>query len=418
MKKMVLGLTLLFLMLMSCKPEEVKTTDTQSNNETHKKTGLVMVVKSPTGSLVKYFENLPEGNADLSDGKDFQLFHVLDAFDGSLFLRAPDFSNSLTKYVITDKGEFENAGEFATPGQIEDIAIRDAETGVFFDRGDGKTLTVFNPKTMKISGNINMNGALFPEDELTRYRDLFIRDNLVFAPLAKGRGIVWYNPLVVHVADINTGTFVGNTSVKLDGPVRHNIFFGGKNIDENRNIYVTELGDLLSGTPARLHRINNGSTDFDPTYEFDLASGLNDQNQFHRVYNAFTCIGNGKALVSVTRDTPSEINSILNGIDFKLSDLTQSQKGEIQVILNNAENAVWCVVDLEAKSVTPISGIPAQNVDHRFIPTEFDGKWYLGIENSSEIAYYSYDPATGNGEKAFDVVGGSLSRLINLANNN
>ena len=181
---------------------------------------------------------------------------------------------------------------------------------------------------------------------------------------------------------------------------------------------MTELGDLLSDTPARIHRINSGSTEFDSTYEFDPASALNDQNKFYRTYNAFTCIGNGKALVSVTSDTPDEINNIISAVDFKLDDLSQSQKGEIQVAINKTENAVWCVVDLEAKSVTPISGIPAQNVDHRFIPTEFDGKWYLGIENSSEIAYYSYDPATGNGEKAFDVVGGSLSRLINLANNN
>lgn len=387
--------------------------------EMNKTTGFVLSVITPNNtSLAKYFETIPSGTADLSDGIDFQNFNVQDAFNGALYLQNTGGANGLSKIVIDDDGEFKVDGSFTTGGRVDPIAVRDAETGVYFDYGDTKKLFVFDPTNMTNPSSIDMSGALFPRDEATRYRELFLRDNLVFAPLASGAGPVWYNPLVIHVADLNAGTFVGNITVDLRVPVRHNQFFGGKYVDESGNLYIPDDGDLLTATPSRIHRVNAGTTDVDLDYEFDVSGTLNPRNLVYRAFNGFYYIGDGKALASVTADTPVQVLAILASVNGDLRMLTQAQLVEIQMILNAAENAPWCVIDLNAKTVTPIEGVPAQNVNHRFTISEFDGKWYLPVETSSEIAYYSYDPATGATAKAFDVVGGEIGNFINIANNN
>ncbi|MEL6560883.1 MAG: hypothetical protein AAFQ94_21995 [Bacteroidota bacterium] len=386
---------------------------------TNKTTGFVISVVTPNNtSLVKYFETLPTGTADISDGFDFLAFNVQDAFNGALYLQNTDGTSGISKIVVDENGEIQVAGQLTTMGRVDPISIRDSETGVYYDYGDATAINVFNPDDMTFSGSIDMSGALYPREEVTRYREFYIRDNQVFAPLGSLTSPIWYNPLVTHIADIDAGTFVGNIEIELEGPVRHNQFFGGRYVDENGNLYITDQGDLLTGAPARLHRVNSGATDFDPTFELDVAGALNPMNLILKAFNSFTYIGNGMAISSVAVDTPAQAIAILASVGFNPAALSAEQQVQIQVILNEAENAAWSLIDLNAKTVVPIEGIPSQNVNHRFTITEIDGKWYLPVETSSETAYYSYDPATGAAEKAFDLVGGEVGNFVNLESNN
>ena len=146
---------------------------------------------------------------------------------------------------------------------------------------------------------------------------------------------------------------------------------------------------------------------------------LNPQNLFYSVYNGFYYIGNGLAVASITEDTPLDVLTILQSVGFNPAALSDSQIDEIVVILGQAENAAWCVIDLNADpvTVTAIDGIPSQPVNHRYNVEEADGIWYLPVHTQAENAYYSFNPATGAASKAFDVVGGEVSRFINLGNN-
>ncbi|MEM6378234.1 MAG: hypothetical protein AAF705_08480 [Bacteroidota bacterium] len=427
MKKSILDKLLILMvgtmMIISCDDDDSmgdpdpQPDTTSMDTATNKTTGFVVSVNTGTGALTKYFETLPTGTVDISDGTDFQSFNQQDIFEGAFYGQNPNGTEELVKLIVDENGEFQIVGSFATFGRVDPIAIRDAETGVYFDYGNPQSLTVFNPTDMTIIGTIDMGGAEYPRDEETRYRELYIRDNLVFAPLGSFASPIWYNPMVTHIADIDQGTFFGNATVELEGPARHNQYFGNSYVDEAGNLYITDQGDLFTGTPARLHRINSGETTFDLDFELNLAATLNPQNLFFSVYNSFYYIGNGKGIASVTSDTPAGLLEILASVNFNPTALNQDQLNEVQVIIGQSENAAWCLIDLNAQTVTAIDGIPSQSFNHRFTIEEADGLWYLPVKSSTENAYYSYDPATGATGKAFDVVGGEILRFANLANN-
>ncbi|MEM6829017.1 MAG: hypothetical protein AAF551_00785 [Bacteroidota bacterium] len=420
---MIIGI---MVTLSSCDNDDGNNTGPVSTDKT---TGFILSVSTSEGNLVKYFETLPTGTADVSDGFDFVNFNPQDIFNGAIYLQNPNVPNAdggtgeskgLVKLVVNEDEEFEITDEVATLGRVTPLAIRDAETGIYSDLGKPETITVFNPTTMTEIGTINMSEALHPREEATRYRDFFIRENLVFTPLGSNASPIWYDPFVVHIADIDAGTFVGDFTLDLGGPVRNNNFFAGNNVDENGNLYITEEGDLRSLTPARLHRINSGETVVDSEFELDIAGILNSNNFFYRQYNSFFYIGNGEALVLVTADTPAEVNQIVIGAGG-IGNIGQEELVQINGILSTAENAVWCVLNVNQETVTPITGVPAQRIqgsNRRYTVTEFEGKWYMPVDNSSESAYYSFDPTSGTAVKAFDVTGGDLVDFINLANNN
>ncbi|MEM6377726.1 MAG: hypothetical protein AAF705_05915, partial [Bacteroidota bacterium] len=174
---------------------------TSMDTATNKTTGFVVSVNTGSGALTKYFETLPTGTADVSDGTDFQSFNQQDIFEGAFYGQSPNGTEELVKLIVDENGEFQIVGSFATFGRVDPIAIRDAETGVYFDYGNPQSLTVFNPTDMTITGAIDMSGAEYPREEETRYRELYIRDNLVFAPLGSFASPIWYNPMVTHIAD-------------------------------------------------------------------------------------------------------------------------------------------------------------------------------------------------------------------------
>jgi hypothetical protein len=87
-------------------------------------------------------------------------------------------------------------------------------------------------------------------------------------------------------------------------------------------------------------------------------------------------------------------------------------------ILFTAESARWCVLDLVAKSVTPITGIPNVGAFAAGGSFRHNGEIYLAVPTAGEQAYYRYNPDTGATTKAFNVSGGDLAGVYNLAENN
>ena len=417
MNKYIKILLLLLLGITSCKKD--KKEEPSDDNVVIKKEGFILATKTPSNSfLVKYLPSLPKGEVDMEGTKDFQNFYIDDSFEGAIYLRNPDASPGLAKYGVNENGDIVRIGELSTIGRADPVHIRDAEKGVCFDYGERKEITVFNPTDMTFSGNIDMSQAIFPnKDDLTRYRQIYIRDNLFFAPLGNNSSPVWYDPLVIHVADIDKGTYEKSIEIELGGPVRHNQFFGGQYIDEDGSLYITDIGDILSLTPAILHKISPGSTDIDQSFEFNICRALNEENIYFNVYNCFYVIGKNKAIALVIEDTPENVISALELANGDPSQLTNSQINFFQNQYATMDNAAWCEIDLKSKTVSRIPGIPSQNIEKRFTITKDGDKWLLPVENNNEDAYYSYNPQTGEVKKEFDISGGVPKYLINLANN-
>jgi len=195
--------------------------------------------------------------------------------------------------------------------------------------------------------------------------------------------------------------------------------YGQSFIDGQDNLYIPDAGNFEGGLiPARINRINAGTNEFDLTYTFEPAVVLNPQNIFLPLTLDFTVIGDQTAIAVVNATTPQEaIDIVLDAGGIQNLSLAQIQ--EILAILNNAESAVWCVLDLANETVTPISGVPGLGA----FPTgnvfrDNNGEVIIPVNNTAGSAYYRLDASGSNATLAFNIIGASVPEVLNLGNNN
>ncbi len=418
----------LFLLLAFCLPALFLTTACGDDDDDdmvviepgdeRQTSGFVISAQTPEGSLIaKYLEDLPSGNVDISDGTDFQLFFPVDLFDAAIFSARTDGSAGFAKTRVNGDNEFVEDGVISTIDESSfQIAVRDANTGVFQDRNFPSRISVFDPVSMTVTGTIDVGTGIPPGIEPPRAQTFYFRDNEVFFPL-RGNDGASYDSLIVMVANLSTGSYE-RTITFNSGPAAPFNDFGQHYLDESGNLYIPDQGDVNTGNPASLHRIPAGSDDFDPNYEFNIATTLNPANLFLSIFRGFYYMGNGQALALVATDTPQE------AIDIVLAaggpqNLSPDEVQQVLDILFQAENGRWCLVDVNAQTVSIIDGIPAQSVFATTVTMELNGQYYVPVTTPAINALYRYDPGTGIAEKVFDLTaGGALVGIYNLANNN
>lgn len=138
--------------------------------------------------------------------------------------------------------------------------------------------------------------------------------------------------------------------------------------DENGNIYAVSHSNPANGysqstKPAGILRIKSGETEFDQDYFFDIQSATGGLNTAHLKY-----LGNGKAF--------SEINQQRRTEQARWSDSP----------LKSA------VIDLEAKTVNYIAGVPEHNGIGRRLAALHDGNYvYTCIPEEEGIFVYRMD---------------------------
>ncbi|MGD1843187.1 MAG: hypothetical protein ACFB0B_20170, partial [Thermonemataceae bacterium] len=387
--------------------------------DTTRTTGFVIVCITASGaSLIKFVEYLPTESIDLSDGTDFSAFDTRAIYEGALFSRRPGQSDGWSKYVVNAGGALEDVGFIATidvnPFRL---SVRDATTGIFQDLANANQLTVFNPTTFQITNTIDMKEGFVPGDAAHRYIQFYFREDDVFAPIDGGNEP--FSSFVIHQAELGTTRFEGSTQRDGNGTsdisnFTNYLHFG--NVDEQGNLYIPDGGNYEgAGIPGRINKIPAGSNEIDTDYVFEPAVVLDPENTFLPTFSHFYVLENGKAIARVNAETPQHAIDIVMEAGG-VANLSPTQEQEILGILFSAASARWCLLDLNAKSVTPILGIPFVPVFTRRDIFEYEGNYYLPVVTENENAYYRYD-LTGSAEKAFDVTGADIVGVYNLANN-
>jgi hypothetical protein len=393
--------------------------------DTIKTSGFVINGFTASGSrLVKYFEDVPSGIANISDGTDFSEFFVNGVVDNAMFLARPDGNPGFSKIVVGDDERFYEVGTLPalSVGSFR-IDVRDSEYGVFQDRATSDNITVFNPTTMQIIGGINMSQGEVPGDIEQRYQRFIFRGDDVFAPIRGNISGESFTSAIYHQGNIVTQSYVGTTERQGNGFATIESFnnFGQNLVDNAGNLYLADAGNYTGlGVAAAIARVNAGSNEIDPSYVFEPARILNPFNTFLPTMNGFTLMpnSNGMAIAKVNATTPQEAVDIVLSVGGNLALLTDSQIAQIFNILFTAESAFWCVLDVNNRTVVPIQGIPAVGV---FAVSDvfFHGdEVFIPVATSAENGYYRYNPTTGQASKAFEVVGADISQVINLSNNN
>lgn len=427
---LTLGCTLALLLFFSACSKDDDTPVGDDNDDVeepvepvNKTTGFIGVGSTGSGNqVVKYFEEIPTGTVDLSDGKDFSRFIPNSIQDGVIFTDRTDGSAGLAKMVVNSEGEIIEEAVISVVGGTRRIAVRDSEIGVFQDTATPNTIFVFNPTTFEVTGSIDMSAGFVPTDvTLHRYDRFIFRGDDVFSSVRNDVGGDFFTDYIVHQANLTTNTFTGDTQRDGNGSggtIRNFLTLIGQDlVDTSGNLYMPDAGnyDATTGIAARLNKIPAGSNEIDPSYVFEPALTLNPAN-FLPTFNGFNILENGKAIARVNGDTPQEIIDIITAAGG-VANLTTAEVTQISTILFTAASAVWCEIDLEAKTVTPITGIPNIGIFSDGDIFEDNGDVYIPALTSSENAYYKWNPTTGVASKAFTITGVDAPDFYNIEEN-
>lgn len=416
-KLVALGLFITFG--IACK-KSGSTEETSSENKT---TGFIINgLTSSNTAIVKYIPELPAdgGTISFAGGKDFNRFWATSIYDHALYMQRPDGSSGFSKMVVNSKGEIVEAGTIPTISNTStQIMIKDSETGIFQDRANQGVISVFNPKTLQVTSTIDLKAGPVPGNIAHRYQSFYFRGDDIFTVL-RGMNGQDFKTVVVHQANIKTGKYVGWTERVGDGysDIEYYEAFGQQSVDNNGNLYIIDAGNIGgTGLAARVSKIPAGSNTIDANYKFEPAKMLNPNNVFLPCIYKFSTIGNNKAVCVVNGETPQAAIDIVMAAGG-VQNLTTAQINDIFNILFSSPTAKWCILDLNAQTVTPIGGMPGVGV---FAPSTMfthQGNVYLPVSTPQETAYYRLNATTGTAVKAFNITGAMLNSMYNISSNN
>ncbi|GAA3517978.1 hypothetical protein GCM10022393_35160 [Aquimarina addita] len=164
---------------------------------------------------------------------------------------------------------------------------------------------------------------------------------------------------------------------------------------EDGDIYSFSTSALSAGftaatKPSGILRINNGETEFDTDYFFNVEEATNGGKIFWMDY-----VGNGKAIARIILDDTVGAWGVFSeqGSFFKL-----------------------VVIDLINQTVTDVAGIPAHA--NRYTSTMFveDGKAYLSSTAGTETHIYIVDPESATATQGAKVQGLYVKGIFKLNN--
>ncbi|CAM1334928.1 DUF4374 domain-containing protein [Tenacibaculum aestuariivivum] len=304
---------------------------------------------------------------------------------------------TLVKYSFNDNGETIEEERIVVPGantfstvyfENENIAYASVAGGI-------SKLIIFNPTTMRITGEVSLTSITkrFPEATRTYYLDMMARNSKLFMGLHYENNFTPLNDSAyVAVIDLNQKVVEKIISDKRTGMV-----FGGQAANTgmikttNGDIYVQGLGTKLSGgnSPSGLLKISNGQTSFDLDYFMDMENATG--NVCYGIYQ----MPNGRSFTTKVEDE---------------TDFYEFSTGEPQF--------KYFELDLENKtSLGAVPGLPTTYGSRRMIIFPYkDNKLLFTTATNDENAVFSFDTTTNTSSKLFTSNGGYITGLEDLNN--
>ncbi|MEM7106746.1 MAG: hypothetical protein AAF519_00875 [Bacteroidota bacterium] len=405
------GLLSLFMCIAACSDDDDSGVDT-IEEPTNKRTGFVSFGFTSNSRIMKYFEELPSGVVDVSDGTDFERLLLSSIVNGAILTRRPDGSPGFSKIVVNAEGEFVEEAFIPLSSGRTVISARDSLTGVFQDAATPDIIRVFNPTTFEVTGAIDMSAGALPDGITRQYESFTFRGDDVFSPFADADG-AGLTEFIVHQANLSSTSFVGDTQREGNGSGSILTSNAG-GIDLAGNLYIPDGGGIEPGLAARLNKVPAGSNEIDPTYIFEPAATLNPTNFFLPYFEGFKILESGQAIALVNSEVPQQALDIIEDAGG-IGNITAVELLQIQGIILGAETARWCELDLEERTVTPISGIPNITPLGGGSVFEHDGDVYISVNTEAEDACYRWNPMSGTVSTAFVMTGLENPVFYNLA---
>ncbi|MEM0993794.1 MAG: cadherin repeat domain-containing protein [Bacteroidota bacterium] len=371
--------------------------------------GYVIVTATPGGQsyFAQYYAEVPSGTLDNSSGTDFTRFFPRDIFQGSIYFEDPNESNNFVRMSVDGNEDFVIDGSIPFIGDNSfAMIIKDETTGVLHDRNEPTRLTIFDPIKMSVEATIDMSAGELPTDTLSqRYQNFFFRGNEVYSGVRPTNGGT-YSSALYHVADVSTGRYL-RTVVAAEESLFYDFLLGGNPVADDGTLYLPLIGNVnvLPATQARILRILPGQNEVDTTYDFRPAQVINPANVFLPLHNQFRYIGDKKAIALVASSIPQEVVDIVIAAGG-VPNLSPDQINQVLQILFTQPTANWCVLDLEAQTVTPIPGLPQISYFAGVVATLDGDNVYLPVLTDQVNEVYRYSISSGMAEKAFEVSGG------------
>jgi|GEM_PF-2617379 len=384
------------------------------------KSGYVVVATTPENTwFAQYFEELPTGTIDISQGTAFQNFFPLSVQDGALFMTRTDGSSGFAKIGVNGNQEFVEDGIIATvSNESFSLRVRDAEFGVFHDRNDPNAINTFNPTTMEVNGSIDMTLANDLTADPVRYQTFIFRgDNEIFVPTRLEAGGNVPNVALPKV-DIASGAVTEIAQFEDAGDLVVFNRFGQRYIDETGNFYFFHGGNIgVPTTSGAVLKIPSGTSDYDSTYNFKVPE-----------INNPTLTGQGTFLSTFYYYKDDIGYALINEeLDQRILDLVIERGGtqnltdedfqQILFWLFTSPTGAWVEVDLVNQTVNKISGLPALSPFDASNMSFVNGTPHFAIANPSVNGFYKLNEATGTAEEVFSVTGANIAGVFDLSIN-
>ncbi|MBQ4802734.1 DUF4374 domain-containing protein [Aquimarina sp. MMG015] len=341
--------------------------------------------------------------------KGWRFFH---GAGNTIFTAGYSDDDTCIAYHLNEEGTLEEKANFAFQSTLDNYAALDentllaveltygglsdkrfhivnAETGLLekieehpvdIDMGDG---TAENPgSTPWVTGMVLRDGKLFVSYHKWLADGSFITPDVDRA----------------YVAVFNYPEFELEKIIEDDrtSPIGVNGHSTGIEQTENGDIYSFSTSALSAGftaasKPSGILRINNGTTEFDSSYFFNVEEAINGGKLFWMDY-----VGNGKAIARIIVDDTNGAGEW--GAFFK--------KDVFKMV----------VIDLINQTVTDIAGVPTHG--HRYTSPMFveDGKAYISSSTDTDTYVYIVDPETATATQGAKVLGLGLKGIFKISN--
>jgi uncharacterized protein YkuJ len=330
-------------------------------------------------------EQFPSGSVTTANAAELSSSGQMYKYGSEIYIATFGAPATLRKYTFDETGKPKQTGSIAVPGlkTFGAVEFMSATEAYAASNGFGgiPKMVKFNPTTMEILGYIDLSSLQVEGASEIYYLGLVERDGYLFM------GINYQDASFTNLEDAVIVAIINKTTATVEKVIKDNrtnmMWNGGTTSsfspsclikDASGDIYVN--GFANNGKPSGVVKIKNGTTDFDPSYFFNL----DDVTGKH-------CLG---------------IFYFDNNNVF-----TVRYSDEDAYPFDGSAASEFYKIDLTAKTT---SGNISGSLPKFFGGSTFMTKWdsekiYLNVSAEGSNAIYSYKTGSGAVAKEFDLTG-------------